>query len=76
MDSLRIAPDTLLDNLTRLDRHRVVVAVCVHGHEVSQSAAAQLRECGFDAYFLEGGMEAVRQDGAFPMAPTDQAHGA
>jgi rhodanese-related sulfurtransferase len=37
---------------------RPLVAYCVHGHEVSQEAAAQLRKRGFDARYLEGGIEA------------------
>lgn len=35
-----------------------VVAYCVHGHEVSRDAAATLKREGFDAAFLEGGLEA------------------
>lgn len=34
-----------------------VVAYCVHGHEVSQSVAAQLRATGLDARYLRGGIE-------------------
>ncbi len=34
-----------------------VVVYCIHGHEVSQSAAALLRACGRRARFLEGGFE-------------------
>lgn len=37
---------------------RPVVCYCVHGHEVSQSAVAKLREAGIDAYYLQGGLEA------------------
>jgi rhodanese-related sulfurtransferase len=35
---------------------RPVVVYCVHGHEVSQSAAAALRAAGIDARYLEGGI--------------------
>ncbi len=35
----------------------VVVVYCVHGHEVSQGAAAALHELGIDARFLAGGIE-------------------
>lgn len=35
-----------------------VVCYCVHGHEVSQSAVAKLRERGIDAYYLRGGFTA------------------
>ena len=34
-----------------------VVVYCVHGHEVSQNAAKTLRAAGFDATYLEGGIE-------------------
>lgn len=35
-----------------------VVCYCVHGHEVSQSAVAKLRERGVRAYYLREGFEA------------------
>ena len=47
-----------------LDRNRPVVAYCVHGLEVSKDAAAMLREMGFDARFLAGGIHAWRDAGA------------
>src|SRR5687768_18042376 len=34
-----------------------VVVYCVHGHEVSQGTAAALKERGFNAGYLEGGLE-------------------
>jgi rhodanese-related sulfurtransferase len=34
-----------------------IVATCVHGHEVGQTAAAELRAAGFDARYLAGGVE-------------------
>ena len=34
-----------------------VVVYCVHGHAISQSAAATLRALGVDAYYLDGGIE-------------------
>ncbi len=40
-----------------------VVVYCVHGHQVSQSAAALLRGQGVDARFLAGGIEAYREAG-------------
>ncbi len=39
------------------DGDRPVVCYCVHGHEVSQGAAAALRDLGIDARYLEGGIE-------------------
>jgi rhodanese-related sulfurtransferase len=35
---------------------RSVVLYCVYGHEVSQGAAAALRQAGIDARYLEGGI--------------------
>lgn len=43
--------------LSAVDDGCPVVCYCVHGHEVSQSAAAKLREHGIDAYYLRGGFE-------------------
>lgn len=64
--ALRVAPDALaaaLPTLPALSRAREVVTYCVHGHQVSQGAAQQLREAGFSARFLEGGIEHWQQDG-------------
>jgi len=44
-------------------RDRPIVVYCVHGHEVSQGAAAVLREKGFDARYLEGGIDGWAKDG-------------
>jgi len=44
-----------------------VVVYCVHGHEVSQGVATELRNRGIDARYLAGGIEAWRAAGA-PMA--------
>ena len=41
----------------RLDPAAEVVVCCVHGHNVSQIAAAKLRSLGLNARFLEGGTE-------------------
>ncbi|WNK01568.1 rhodanese-like domain-containing protein [Thalassospiraceae bacterium LMO-JJ14] len=38
-----------------------VVCYCVHGHEVSQSATAELRSAGISASYLRGGFEAWQQ---------------
>jgi rhodanese-related sulfurtransferase len=44
-------------------KRRPVVVYCVHGHEVSQSAAAALRAAGFDARYLQGGKAAWVEQG-------------
>lgn len=46
-----------------LPRDAEIVVYCVHGHEVSQTAAAALLKHGFDAAYLEGGIEAWRVSG-------------
>jgi rhodanese-related sulfurtransferase len=42
---------------------RPIVAYCVYGHEVSQSAAAALSAAGHAAAYLEGGITAWRDQG-------------
>ena len=45
------------------DRARPIVAACKAGHEMSQTAVAQLRADSFDARVLEGGYEAWAKAG-------------
>lgn len=40
-----------------------VLVFCVHGHEVGADTAQALREQGHDARFIEGGIEAWREQG-------------
>jgi rhodanese-related sulfurtransferase len=42
---------------------RPIVVACVHGHEVSQSVAAELRAAGFDTRYLSNGIEGWIQAG-------------
>ena len=59
-----VRPEADLVEFTR--RHAgtaPVVAYCVHGHEVSQEAARSLAAAGFEAHYLEGGIEAWRAEG-------------
>ncbi|MDP1782875.1 chromate resistance protein ChrB domain-containing protein [Hydrogenophaga sp.] len=60
------APDALA-SLAPGDPPREVVVYCVHGHEVSQQAAATLRQAGWNARFLAGGI-----DGGEPGVDTPQ----
>jgi len=59
--ALRIAPD----RVPQWDptHARPLVAYCVHGHEVSQNAAASLRARGYHATHLEGGIALWRELG-------------
>jgi rhodanese-related sulfurtransferase len=50
-------PDEVAHWSKALPKGRQVVAYCVHGHEVSQSVSNTLRAAGFDAAFLEGGID-------------------
>ena len=50
-------PDEIERWRADLPRERLVVVYCVHGHEVSQGAAAALRAGGVDARYLEDGIE-------------------
>jgi rhodanese-related sulfurtransferase len=52
----RVAPDHLPSWLTGHPPQAAVV-YCVYGHEVGQRAAALLREAGWDARYLLGGIE-------------------
>ena len=52
-----------------------VVLYCVHGHEVSQVAAAALRRHGHDARVLDGGIEAWREAGAPLVAKAGRSSG-
>ena len=61
--ALRVAPDAVPAVAPALPRERQIVVYCVHGHQVSQGAAQQLREAGFNARFLEGGIEHWQQGG-------------
>lgn len=45
----------------RLDPAVPCVVYCVHGHQVSQAAAAELRAAGLDARFLAGGIDGWRE---------------
>lgn len=38
-----------------------VLVYCIHGHEVSQGAMAAMRQLGINASFLQGGIEAWRE---------------
>jgi rhodanese-related sulfurtransferase len=69
--AIRRAPDTIAEWARDLEPWRTVVVYCVKGHEVSQNAAASLRQAGLDAHALEGGLEDWRARGGAtaPFAP-------
>ena len=57
------SPDRVSQWAKDLRPSRPVVAYCIHGHEVSQSAASALREAGIQAAYLEGGIAAWKESG-------------
>ena len=61
--AIRRPPETALDWAQGIDAWRPVVVYCVKGHEVGCDAAHALRERGFDACHLDGGLEAWRANG-------------
>jgi rhodanese-related sulfurtransferase len=69
--ALRRPPDAVEQWARDLEPWRAVVVYCVHGHEVSQAAASQLRGLGLDATYLDGGLEHWRERGGTiePWAP-------
>ncbi len=54
----RLRPEDIESQLQQIPKNRSVIVYCVHGHEVSQTAASVLRGAGVDARFLEGGFGA------------------
>jgi rhodanese-related sulfurtransferase len=54
--ALHRAPEDVTRWSKELPAGRRVVAHCVHGHQVSQNAAAALAAAGHDASYLEGGI--------------------
>lgn len=65
--ALRRDPLRAADWARTLPAAASVVVYCVHGHEVSQGAAAALQAAGISARFLEGGIERWRESGG-PLA--------
>ena len=55
--ALRRDPELVETWASTLPSASTVVVYCVHGHQVSQNAAAALRSRGIDAYYLDGGLE-------------------
>ncbi len=55
--SLYRPPEQVASWSRDLPSKRPIVVTCVHGHEVGQTAAAELRAAGFDARYLAGGVE-------------------
>ena len=60
--AIRCAPQDVA-RFASVSGPRGAVVYCVHGQEVSQQAAADLRATGWDAVYLQGGIEALIEQG-------------
>lgn len=69
--AIKRAPETVAEWAHTLDPWRPVIVYCVKGHEVGCDAARALRERGFDARHLSGGLEAWRASGGKVVAYTE-----
>lgn len=56
--ALRRSPETSQEWSGAIAQSKQIVVACVHGHEVSQGVVQVLLEAGFEAAYLEGGMQA------------------
>ena len=63
--ALRVPPDAVA-GWSAPTHAKSIVAYCVHGHEVSQGAAATLAARGFHVAYLDGGIALWREAG-FPL---------
>ena len=61
--AIKRAPETVAEWAHEIDPWRPVVVYCVKGHEVGRDTASALRERGFDARHLDGGLAAWRASG-------------
>jgi superoxide dismutase, Fe-Mn family len=62
-------PAELAQWCQELDPDKPVLVCCVHGLDIGRSSAMALRAMGFDAHYLEGGIEAWRE-AKLPMQAT------
>jgi rhodanese-related sulfurtransferase len=65
--ALRRDPELVARWAPELPSASSVIVYCVHGHELSQSAAAELRQLGIRARYLEHGFAGWAESG-FPLA--------
>ena len=68
-------PSRVADWCVRMPAGRRLVAYCVHGHEVGRSVVAALRRRGFEAWFLEGGIEGWKKVGGAVRAKRESGDG-
>jgi rhodanese-related sulfurtransferase len=69
--SLYRPPEKLAEWTAELQTGHPVVVTCAHGHEVGQTAAAELRARGIDARYLSGGVEGWVEAGYPHLRKTD-----
>jgi rhodanese-related sulfurtransferase len=58
----RCAPDQVA-HFAAIHAPGRAIVYCVHGLEIGEKAAAQLRDAGWDAHFVQGGIEGVVEKG-------------
>jgi thiosulfate sulfurtransferase len=68
----RVPPDEVEQWIDGKDQENRVVAYCVYGHEVSQGAVQKLLSCGFNAFYLDGGISEWQAQGGVTVAIQDQ----
>ena len=72
--AVRCPPEDVGALAGTLEPWRPVIAVCVHGHEVSQDAAALLASHGYDARSLDGGHAQWRSEGGATVRWREPTH--
>ena len=61
--AVRVPPETLSEWARSNPASSPVLTYCVHGHEVSQGAAALLQGMGYQLSYLEGGLSEWQAQG-------------
>ncbi|MEO8485735.1 MAG: sulfurtransferase/chromate resistance protein [Betaproteobacteria bacterium] len=72
--AVRCPPEDVGTLAGTLEPWRPVIAVCVHGHEVSQDAAKLLASHGYDARSLDGGHARWRSEGGATVPWREPTH--
>lgn len=76
--ALRRDPSQVAQWAATLPAVASVLVYCIHGHEVSQGTMTALRQRGINASYLQGGIEAWREQAlplvAKPVAGRDEKH--
>jgi rhodanese-related sulfurtransferase len=63
-------PDQVTIWAAALNQDQPILVYCLHGHEVSNGVVDRLRELGFDAALIAGGLEAWMAAGGLVTVPS------